>query len=82
MSQTTTLDTLQTQAVAPRQRDKAPVAMSFFNMDGFELMQRIAKAFSNAQLAYDRAVDPLWDQPEPEPEPEDEEQEDDDGLQQ
>ncbi|HCF5989042.1 TPA: hypothetical protein NIH51_001081 [Pseudomonas aeruginosa] len=35
-------------------------------------------AFSNAQLAYDRAVDPLWDQPEPEPE--DEEQEDDDGL--
>ncbi|HBO5356795.1 hypothetical protein [Pseudomonas aeruginosa] len=37
-------------------------------------------AFSNAQLAYDRAVDPLWDQPEPEHE--DEEQEDDDGLQQ
>ncbi|EPO9976550.1 TPA: hypothetical protein ACJIUU_005452 [Pseudomonas aeruginosa] len=50
MSQTTTLETLQTQAVAPRQRDKAPVAMSFFNMDGFELMQRIAKAFSQADL--------------------------------
>ncbi|HIE4034930.1 TPA: hypothetical protein ACXNIA_004638 [Pseudomonas aeruginosa] len=40
------------------------------------------RATSNAQLAYDRAVDPLWDQPEPEPEHEDEEQEDDDGLQQ
>ncbi|HEH9254894.1 TPA: hypothetical protein SH731_006155, partial [Pseudomonas aeruginosa] len=50
MSQTTTLETLQTQAVAPRQRDKAPVAMSFFNMDGFELMQRIAKAFSQSDL--------------------------------
>lgn len=37
-------------------------------------------AFSNAQLAYDRAVDPLWDQPEPEPEHEDEEQEDEDGM--
>lgn len=35
---------------------------------------------SNAQLAYDRAVDPLWDQPDPEPEPEDEEQEDEDGM--
>ncbi|WP_162532018.1 hypothetical protein [Pseudomonas aeruginosa] len=43
--------------------------------------RRNRAAFSNAQLAYDRAVDPLWDQPEPEPEPEDE-QEDDDGLQQ
>ncbi|MGU1831793.1 hypothetical protein ACSEU7_27070 [Pseudomonas aeruginosa] len=44
--------------------------------------RRNRAAFSNAQLAYDRAVDPLWDQPEPEPEHEDEEQEDDDGLQQ
>ncbi|HFZ2504291.1 TPA: hypothetical protein ACIJ2W_005300 [Pseudomonas aeruginosa] len=42
--------------------------------------RRNREAFSNAQLAYDRAVDPLWGQPEPEPE--DEEQEDDDGLQQ
>ncbi|MGC3576558.1 hypothetical protein ACPTKM_04185 [Pseudomonas aeruginosa] len=40
--------------------------------------RRNRAAFSNAQLAYDRAVDPLWDQPEPEPE--DEEQEDGDGL--
>ncbi|EPF5461981.1 hypothetical protein AAA539_21330 [Pseudomonas aeruginosa] len=44
--------------------------------------RRNRAAFSNAQLAYDRAVDPLWDQPDPEPEHEDEEQEDDDGLQQ
>ncbi|EOH1256477.1 hypothetical protein ACLRFB_006291, partial [Pseudomonas aeruginosa] len=43
--------------------------------------RRNRAAFSNAQLAYDRAVDPLWDQPEPEPEHEDEEQEDEDGLQ-
>ncbi|HCL4096722.1 TPA: hypothetical protein RY209_005950 [Pseudomonas aeruginosa] len=41
--------------------------------------RRNRAAFSNAQLAYDRAVDPLLDQPEPEPE---DEQEDDDGLQQ
>ncbi|EAZ57592.1 hypothetical protein PA2G_00792 [Pseudomonas aeruginosa 2192] len=32
--------------------------------------RRNRAAFSNAQLAYDRAVDPLWDQPEPEPEDE------------
>ncbi|WP_217992788.1 hypothetical protein, partial [Pseudomonas aeruginosa] len=36
-------------------------------------------AFNCAQQAWDREVDPLWDQPEPEPE--DEEQEDNDGLQ-
>ncbi len=40
--------------------------------------RRNRAAFSNAQLAYDHADDPLWDQPEPEPE--DEEQEADDGL--
>ncbi|WP_176442648.1 hypothetical protein [Pseudomonas aeruginosa] len=40
--------------------------------------RRNRAAFSNAQLAYDRAVDPLWDQPELEPE--DEEQEDEDGM--
>ncbi|MDU1801113.1 MAG: hypothetical protein E6801_31700, partial [Pseudomonas aeruginosa] len=42
--------------------------------------RRNRAAFSNAQLAYDRAVDPLWDQPDPEPEHEDDEQEADDGL--
>ncbi|EMH0368561.1 hypothetical protein RO273_000189 [Pseudomonas aeruginosa] len=40
--------------------------------------RRNRAVFSSAQLAYDRAVDPLWDQPEPEPD--EEEQEDDDGL--
>ncbi|HCE6785552.1 TPA: hypothetical protein NHP39_004662 [Pseudomonas aeruginosa] len=35
-------------------------------------------AFNCAQQAWDREVDPLWDQPDPEPE--DEEQEDDDGM--
>lgn len=44
--------------------------------------RRNRAAFSNAQLAYDCAVDPLWDQPEPEPESDEEEQEEDDGLQQ
>ncbi|HHM4658942.1 TPA: hypothetical protein ACWMHV_002426 [Pseudomonas aeruginosa] len=38
--------------------------------------RRNRAAFSNAQLAYDRAVDPLWDQPDPEPEPEDEQEDD------
>lgn len=50
MSQTTTLEKLQTSAVAPRQREQAPVAISFFNVEGFELMQRIAKAFSQSDL--------------------------------
>ena len=31
-------------------RDQSPFAMSFFNLQGFELMQRIAKAFSTADL--------------------------------
>ncbi|MBH8841656.1 hypothetical protein I5J94_04895 [Pseudomonas aeruginosa] len=42
--------------------------------------RRNRAAFSNAQLAYDRAVDPLRDKQDPEPEPEDEEQEDEDGM--
>lgn len=40
---------LQQSAIAPR-RDQAPVSMSFFNVDGFELMQRIAKAFATSDL--------------------------------
>lgn len=45
----TTITQLQQSAMAT-QRDKPPVAMSFFNLDGFELMQRIAKAFSSSDL--------------------------------
>ena len=47
--QATTLAQMQTSAVAaPKQQQQ--VAMSFFNLDGFELMQRIAKAFSSSDL--------------------------------
>lgn len=47
--QATTLAQMQTSAVAaPKQQQQ--VAMSFFNLDGFELMQRIAKAFSTSDL--------------------------------
>lgn len=47
--QPTTLAQLQQSAVAQR-REQSPVSMSFFNMDGFELMQRIAKAFAASDL--------------------------------
>lgn len=46
---TQTLQQLQTSAVA-QPKSAMPVAMSFFNLDGFELMQRIAKAFSTSDL--------------------------------
>lgn len=46
---TTTLAGLQTSAVA-KPREQHPVSMSFFDLDGFELMQRIAKAFSSSNL--------------------------------
>ena len=47
--QAPTLAQMQTSAVAaPKQQQQ--VAMSFFNLDGFELMQRIAKAFSSSDL--------------------------------
>lgn len=49
MTEPTTLAQLQHTAVAPRQNNQ-PVSMSFFNMDGFELMQRIAKAFAASDL--------------------------------
>lgn len=39
--------------------------------------RRNRRAFSNAQLAYDMAIDPLWDRPDPEPEDEPEEASDD-----
>lgn len=32
------------------ERPQLPVSMSFFNLEGFELMQRIAKAFSSSDL--------------------------------
>lgn len=48
MTEVQTLETLKTSAVAaPRQ---APAPMSFFTADGFELMQRIAKAFMASDL--------------------------------
>lgn len=37
--------------------------------------RRSRAAFGNAQLAYDMASDPLWDQPDPEPDDEPEEDE-------
>lgn len=46
MNQPTTLQQLQ----QPQQRVQAPVAMSFFDLQGFELMQRIAKAFASSDL--------------------------------
>lgn len=50
MSQTPTqLAQMQTSAVA-QQKSNHPVAMSFFDLQGFELMQRIAKAFSTSDL--------------------------------
>lgn len=48
MTEIQTLETLKTSAVAaPRQ---TPAPMSFFTADGFELMQRIAKAFMASDL--------------------------------
>lgn len=49
MTQPTTLAQMQTSAVASPKHQQQ-VAMSFFNLDGFELMQRIAKAFSSSDL--------------------------------
>lgn len=46
MNQPTTLQQMQQRP----QHAQAPVAMSFFDMQGFELMQRIAKAFSQSDL--------------------------------
>lgn len=45
----TTLQHLQQSAVA-QQREQHPVSMGFFDLQGFELMQRIAKAFSSSDL--------------------------------
>ncbi|SDI54717.1 hypothetical protein [Pseudomonas panipatensis] len=39
--------------------------------------RRSRAAFGNAQLAYDLASDPLWDQPDPEPDDEPEDTSDD-----
>lgn len=47
MTNTATLQQLQQQ---PAKREQMPVAMSFFNLEGFELMQRIAKAFATSDL--------------------------------
>lgn len=48
MTESTTIQTLQTSAVAaPRQ---APAPMSFFTAEGFALMQRIATAFTQSDM--------------------------------
>lgn len=47
-TQTTSLASLQQRA--SQQDAKMPTSIGFFNLDGFELMQRIAKAFSTADL--------------------------------
>lgn len=44
------LETLRTTALAAERPQQKAVSMSFFNLDGFELMQRIAKAFSSSDL--------------------------------
>ncbi|UXY55359.1 hypothetical protein [Pseudomonas tohonis] len=49
MTQTQTLQNLQQQQLAGAHH-QPPVAMSFFDLQGFELMQRIAKAFSSSNL--------------------------------
>lgn len=49
MNEPTTLAELQ-KSSAVAQRQSSQVSMSFFNMDGFELMQRIAKAFAASDL--------------------------------
>ncbi|MCO7567801.1 hypothetical protein NJI34_00145 [Pseudomonas sp. S 311-6] len=50
MSQPTTLAQMQTSAVATSKQSRPPVSMSFFDLEGFELMQRIAKAFASSNL--------------------------------
>lgn len=49
MSQPTTLAQMQTSAVAQPSQQRA-VAMSFFDLEGFALMQRIANAFTQSNL--------------------------------
>ena len=49
MTAQTTLAQMQTSAVANQQQSRG-VAMSFFDLQGFELMQRIAKAFATSDL--------------------------------
>lgn len=48
MTEVTTIEQLKTSAVAAPRQAAAP--MSFFTADGFELMQRIAKAFMQSDL--------------------------------
>ncbi|AZD84975.1 hypothetical protein C4K14_2141 [Pseudomonas chlororaphis subsp. aureofaciens] len=50
MTQPTTLAQMQTSAVAAPKQSRPPVSMSFFDLEGFELMQRIAKAFATSNL--------------------------------
>lgn len=41
---------LQTSGVAKPKEQRPPVSMSFFDLDGFELMQRIARVFATSSL--------------------------------
>lgn len=50
MTQPTTLAQMQTSAIAAQRHANPPVSMSFFDLEGFELMQRIAKAFATSNL--------------------------------
>lgn len=50
MSTPTNLQQLQQRPVAVPQPAAAPTNIGFFNLEGFELMQRIAKAFSQADM--------------------------------
>lgn len=50
MSNSTSLQQLQQRPVAVPQPAATPTNIGFFNLEGFELMQRIAKAFSQADM--------------------------------
>lgn len=45
-----TLDDLKSKQLAPREANLPPVVTSFFNLQGFELMQRVAKCFASTTL--------------------------------
>jgi len=47
---TATLAQLQSSALAPQREAQAPVRASFFDLQGFELLQRVAKAFASSTL--------------------------------
>lgn len=50
MSNTTSIGALQTSAQAPREANLPAVRTGFFDMQSFELMQRVSKAFASSDL--------------------------------